>query len=125
MAKTTKKLKDIHRIFLVQEFACFASPMEAADALKQEFGVEITPQGAQHYDATSVNSKMRLAAKWQELFKVARQAFLDDVETRIPESYKSKSVASWSVGISSDQLATLRRSRNATPCRGRSLSEDS
>ena len=88
MTKTTKKLQDHHRAFLVREFACFATPMEAADALRQEYGIEITPQSAQHYDATS-GAGARAAKKWHELFDVAREAFLDDVEARIPHAHKS------------------------------------
>ncbi len=82
------KLKDYHRAFLVREFACFSTPMEAADALRQEYGLEIAPQSAQHYDATSFAGS-RAAKKWIELFGVARTAFLEDVETRVPEAYKA------------------------------------
>ncbi len=88
MAKTTKKLKDHHRAFLVREFACFATPMEAADALREEYGITITPQSAQHYDVTS-GAGARAAKRWHELFDVSRQAFLDDVKARVPESYKA------------------------------------
>ena len=89
MAKSHRlRLKDFHRAFLVREFACFSTPMEAADALKQEFGIEISPQGAQHYDVKSVGGK-KAAKKWHELTEFAREAFLDDVKARIPESYKS------------------------------------
>ncbi len=88
MAKTTKKLKDHHRAFLVREFACYSTPMQAADALSKEYGITITPQSAQHYDATS-SAGRQAAKKWHGLFEVARQAFLDDVEARIPEAYKS------------------------------------
>ncbi len=82
------KLKDHHRAFLVSEFACFSSPQQAADALKQEFGIEISPQGAQHYDVTS-GAGVRAAQKWHGLFDVSRQAFLDDVVSRIPEAHRS------------------------------------
>ena len=88
MAKTTKKLKDHHRAFLVREFACFATPMEAADALRQEYGIEITPQSAQHYDATS-GAGSRATKKWHDLFDVSRQAFLDDVKARVPHAHKA------------------------------------
>ncbi len=88
MAKTTKKLKDHHRAFLVREFACFATPMEAAVALRQEYGIEVTPQSAQHYDATS-GAGSRAAKKWHDLFDVSRQAFLVDVKERIPHAHKS------------------------------------
>ena len=82
------KLKDYHRAFLVRELACYASPKEAADALRTEYGIEIAPQSAQHYDATS-HAGSKAAKKWIELFGVARKAFLDDVETRVPEAYKA------------------------------------
>ena len=87
--KKPNKLKDEHRAFLVREFACYSSPQEAADALKETFGIEITPQGAQHYDATSENGKRQAAKKWHELFEVYRNAFLHDIEKRVPEAHKS------------------------------------
>ena len=88
MAKTTKKLRDVHRAFLVREFACFATPMEAADALREEYGIEIAPQSAQHYDATS-GAGSDAAKKWHDLFDVSRQAFLDEVSERIPHAHKA------------------------------------
>jgi hypothetical protein len=88
MAKTAKKLNDDHRAFLVREMACFSSPQQAAESLSNEYGVEITPQSAQHYDATSFAGR-RGAKKWQDLFKVARAAFLEDVVARVPEAQKS------------------------------------
>ena len=88
MVKTTKKLKDFHRAFLVREFACFATPMEAADALRKEYGIEIAPQSAQHYDATS-GAGSDAAKKWHDLFDVSRQAFLDEVSERIPHAHKA------------------------------------
>ena len=88
MNKTTKKLNDDHRAFLVREFACFATPMEAADALREEYGIEIAPQSAQHYDSLSFAGS-KAAKKWHELFAVARQAFLDDVVARVPHAHKA------------------------------------
>ncbi len=88
MAETTKKLKDHHRAFLVREFACFATPMEAADALSKEFSIEIAPQSAQHYDATSFAGS-RAAKKWRDLFAVCREAFLEDVKDKVPHAHKA------------------------------------
>ena len=82
------KLKEVHRAFLVREFACFAGPKEAVRLLMEKFGIEITVQGAQHYDP-STNQGLKLAPKWKELFKAVRQAFVDDVVATIPESLKS------------------------------------
>ncbi len=82
------KLKDIHRAFLVRELACFASPKEAADALRDKYGIEIAPQSAEHYDATKVAGKVA-SKKWHELFALAREAFLDDVKRSVPFANKS------------------------------------
>ena len=82
------KLDDVHRAFIVRELACFASPKEAAEALKQEFGIEISPQGAQHYDATK-NSGSKPAQRWKDLFALARAAFLEEVQNSIPLAHKS------------------------------------
>ena len=51
------KLEDVHRAFLVREMACFSGPAEAAEALKEVFDVEITPQAAQHYDELAAQVK--------------------------------------------------------------------
>ena len=48
------RLKDFHRAFLVREFSRFSSPKEAADAQRTEYGIEIAPQSAQHYDPGKV-----------------------------------------------------------------------
>ena len=82
------KLEDVHRAFLVREMACFSGPAEAAEALKEVFDVEITPQAAQHYDATK-NGGSKPAKKWAELFALAREAFLDEVKHSIPFAHKS------------------------------------
>ena len=44
------KLKDEHKAFLVQRLAVFDTPKQAADALRIEFGVKLTPQGAEAHD---------------------------------------------------------------------------
>lgn len=82
------KLKDIHRAFIVRELACFASPQEASEALRDKFGIEIAPQSAEHYDATKVAGKVA-AKKWHELFALVREAFLEDVAKSVPYANKS------------------------------------
>ena len=88
MAKTAKKLKDHHRTFLVREFACFATPTEAADALREEFSIVITPQAAQHYDATS-HAGTQAAKRWHELFDAFRMGYLTDIASTVPEAHKA------------------------------------
>ncbi len=87
-SSTNSKLTDITRAFLVREMACFASPMEAADALKEKFDITVTPQAAQHYDPLH-NGGSKPAKKWTELFALAREAFLDDVKRSVPYANKS------------------------------------
>jgi len=82
-----RKLNDTHRAFLVQQFACFSTPAEAADALKTAFDIVISPQGAQHYDVTSVSSKP--SKKWAELYALAREAFIEDVQDSVPLAHRS------------------------------------
>ena len=77
------KLDDVHRAFIVRELACFASPKEATEALKQEFGIEISPQAAEHYDPTKAAGKQS-SKKWHEPFRLAREAFLEQVQVNRP-----------------------------------------
>ena len=66
----------------------YSLPKEAADALKQELGVAVTPQGAERYSPGKVAAR-NLAKKWRELFEHTRQAFLDHVETQVPHAHKA------------------------------------
>jgi len=88
MAKSRGKLTDVHRAFLVRELACFASPTESVNALKAQFGVDVSIQAAEHYDPTKWAGK-RGAKKWAELFAMARQAFIEQVQESIPLAHRS------------------------------------
>ena len=70
------------------EFACYATPQEAADALLAEFDIVITRQGAQHYDPEH-GPVDRIAKKWVTLFRTCRDAFLEDSKTRLPYTHQS------------------------------------
>jgi len=72
-----KKMTDEQQAFVVQALACFDSPKTAADALKKEFGTEITPQTAEAYDPTK-RAGRKLSKKWRELFHATRKAFIED-----------------------------------------------
>lgn len=91
MATTVRKkgkLKDEHRAFIIQRLACWDSPREAAEALKDEFGIEISPQGCETYDPTK-RAGRNLAAKWRELFDKTRQDFQNNLENYVPEANKT------------------------------------
>ena len=84
-----EKLNEHHRAFLVRAFACYSGPAEAVKGLHDAFGIDITVQGAQHYDADSLRGKQKLAQKWQEMFARTREAFLEDVVKTVPYAEKS------------------------------------
>lgn len=86
--KNRRGLQDIHKALLVRELACFATPKEAAAALNEAFGVEITPQGAERYDPNK-KAGSRLADRWRTVFKATRKKFLSDMSTAIPEAHKA------------------------------------
>ena len=68
--------------------ACYDSPSEAAAALKEETGMEITPQGAEAYDPHKKAGR-HLSPKWVELFNVTRKHFLDNADTYVPIANKT------------------------------------
>ncbi|HEY0146448.1 MAG TPA: DUF2280 domain-containing protein, partial [Methylovirgula sp.] len=65
--------------FVVQSLAMFDSPNTVAEAVKKEFGIQITRQSIEHYDPTSRQGH-DLAQKWADLFEATRKEFLDDTK---------------------------------------------
>lgn len=73
-------LKDEVKAFIVQALACFDTPTQVAEAVKQEFGIELSRPHVQAYDPTKAIAK-NLGKKWRELFDATRKAFLNDRAT--------------------------------------------
>lgn len=67
-------LKEPVKIFIVQSLACRDTPQEVADAVKQEFGIQIERQQVAAYDPTKVRGK-DLSKKFVELFHKTRADF--------------------------------------------------
>lgn len=86
--KKSIRLTESQKAFVVQRIACFDSPREAAEALKEELGIEITPQSAEAYDPNK-RAGQHLAKKWRDLFEATRKAFLDDIENHVPEANRA------------------------------------
>jgi hypothetical protein len=83
-------LTDVHRRFIVERLACFMGPGHVANAVRDELGIEITRQGIQRYDPTRVQGKKgNLAKRWVLLFEFTRKAFLEHIESAIPEANKA------------------------------------
>ncbi len=72
------KLNETMQRFIVQALACYDTPTQVAEAVKEEFGIEITRQQVASYDPTKVTSKA-LARKWQDLFSSTRERFRREI----------------------------------------------
>ena len=80
-------LKDEVKLAIVQALACFDTPSQVVDQVKQEFGLALARQQVAGYDPTKPSGK-KLSKKLLEVFQATRQKFLDDVST-IPISNQS------------------------------------
>ena len=67
-------LKEPIKIFIVQSLACRDTPQEVADAVKQEFGIQIERQQVAAYDPTKARGK-DLSKKFVDLFHKTRADF--------------------------------------------------
>ena len=76
MAALTDPIKQA----IVQSLACFDTPTQVAEHVKQEFGVTITRQQVATYDPTK-SAGRNLSAKLRAVFTATRKAFLADVST--------------------------------------------
>ncbi|MBP8005323.1 MAG: DUF2280 domain-containing protein [Acinetobacter sp.] len=71
-------LREPVKIFIVQALACFETPQQVADAVKQEFGIEILRQQVAAYDPTKPTGK-NLSKKLRVLFENTRESFKQNV----------------------------------------------
>ena len=67
--------------FIVQQLACFESPSDVAQAVKAEFGIEVSRQAVQHYDPQAGGEGKRLAKEHKELFEATRRRFIEQIDT--------------------------------------------
>ncbi|MBS4090683.1 DUF2280 domain-containing protein [Pseudomonas rustica] len=70
-------LKNDVKAFIVQALACFDTPTQVSQAVKQEFEIEITRQQVEQHDPTK-RAGVNLAAKWQTLFHDTRKRFREE-----------------------------------------------
>ncbi|MEG2431677.1 MAG: DUF2280 domain-containing protein, partial [Acinetobacter sp.] len=62
----------------VQSLACFETPQQVVDAVKQEFGIEIERQQVSAYDPTKPTGK-NLSKKLKDLFTRTRKDFKSNI----------------------------------------------
>jgi hypothetical protein len=70
-------LKNEVKSFIVQALACFDTPSQVVESVKNEFGEVLTRQQVESHDPTKACSK-GLAAKWQTLFHDTRKRFREE-----------------------------------------------
>lgn len=75
------------KAFIVQGLATYMTPSDVAEAVKKEFGIEITRQQASSHDPTKA-AGMGLARKWAELFEKFRNEFNTNIQA-IPIANKA------------------------------------
>ena len=80
-------LKEPVKIFIVQALACMDTPQQVADAVKEEFKIEIDRRQCAAYDPTKPAGK-NLSKKLAELFYKTRQEFRENIMD-IPLANKS------------------------------------
>lgn len=73
-------LKDHVKLAIVQALACYDTPSQAAELVKQEFGITLPRQQVALYDPTKPAGK-NLSKKLADLFHATRAAFLRDTAT--------------------------------------------
>jgi hypothetical protein len=87
MAARNKQMTDEVKAFVVQALASFDTPSQIVNAVKQEYGIQTTPQAVQAYDPTKYAGR-NVAPKWRAMFDKARKAFIED-SSSIPIAHRS------------------------------------
>ncbi|MDP9514667.1 DUF2280 domain-containing protein [Pseudomonas protegens] len=70
-------LKSDVKAFIVQALACFDTPSQVSQAVKQEFDIDVTRQQVEQHDPTK-RAGSHLALKWQTLFHDTRKRFREE-----------------------------------------------
>lgn len=71
-------LTDDVKAFIVQALACFDTPSQVVDAVREEFGIDVTRMQVQAYDPTKKAAARGLGKKWVEMFEATRARFLKE-----------------------------------------------
>ncbi|HBQ9354482.1 TPA: DUF2280 domain-containing protein [Klebsiella pneumoniae] len=70
-------LKAECKIFIVQSIACYETPSQVVESVREKFGIKITRQQVESHDPTKVSGK-GLAQKWVDIFNATRERFLKE-----------------------------------------------
>lgn len=65
------------KAFIVQALACFDTPSQVVEAVKKEFGIELSRQTCEGHDPTKYAGR-GLAQKWIDMFNDTRKRFREE-----------------------------------------------
>ncbi|MDI3341606.1 MAG: DUF2280 domain-containing protein [Sphaerobacter sp.] len=82
MARLSEEVKT----FIVQRLACYDTPQQVADAVREEFGLDVDRRQVQTYDPERTGKKP--SAKWCAIFEATRKKFLEEIDA-IPIANKA------------------------------------
>ena len=88
----TGRIADNVKAAIVRLNARWETPKQVVAAIKEEFGLELSPQSIEGYDPTKYNGR-DLSKKWREVFDRERKRFKEDVSD-IPIASKAYRLAS-------------------------------
>jgi hypothetical protein len=81
MAK--ERLQEKHKIFIVQQLACFEYPSDVVKSVRDAFdGMEVTRQQVEYYDPTKRAASNGLPEKWVKLFWRTREQYIAEEAKR-------------------------------------------
>lgn len=70
-------LKDEVKVFIVQALACFDTPSQVCQAVKEQYGIEVSRQLCERYDPTKYSGR-DLGQKWKTFFEECRKRFREE-----------------------------------------------
>lgn len=72
------KLDDNLKLFIVRALACYDKPAQVARSVKEEFGIDVSPQQCESYNPERHQGR-DLSQKWRDIFAATRKQFLEDI----------------------------------------------
>lgn len=74
MAAARARIPEEVQSFIVKALACYDTPSEVAEAVKEHYGLELDRRNVHHYHPEHSRD---LAKKWRDVFYAARKKFLE------------------------------------------------
>ena len=74
-----RRLNDNVKRRIVEHLACYHSPAEVAELIKEEFGLRISPRHVRAYDPTSF--QCTASQRWIDLHRSYRERFRTEIAT--------------------------------------------